>query len=205
MPRSPLSSLPRRAAAALRAAGALLALAVAACDDPFEVTADVDVVETTVVMRALTGTPLELPLVLLVAPEPQVVRPTPEFVFDLAFDLDASGAATLYPVDLVARPSVVSGRTIGLQKVSGQSFESIARAPGGGYAFREPLPVAVGDVIVLQSVGHPSCANSFFSTIVFAKMRIDAIDPAARTLTARVLVDPNCGFRGFETGQRPSR
>ena len=22
---------------------------------------------------------------------------------------------------------------------------------------------------------------------------------------ARVLVDPNCGFRGFETGQRPSR
>ena len=205
MPRSSPLSLPRRAAAALRAAGALLALAVAACDDPFEVTADVDVVEATVVMRALTGTALELPLVLLAAPEPQVVRPTADFVFDLAFDFDGGGVATLYPVDLVARPSVVAGRTVGLQKVTGQSFESVTRAPGGGYVFREPLAVAVGDVVVLQSVGHPSCAGSFFSTIVFAKLRIDAIDPAARTLTARVLVDPNCGFRGFETGQRPSR
>jgi len=203
MPR-PLSRHTRRAAAALRAAGALLALAAAACSDPFSVEADFDTVESVVTLRALTGTPLELPLALLVAPVPQVVRPASDFVFDLAFDLDAAGAAQLYPVDVVARPSVIAGRRVGLQKITGRSYDEVTRAPDGGYDFSDPMPVAVGDVIVVQAIGHPSCLTSFFSTLVFAKLRIEAIDPAARTMSVRVLVDPNCGFRGFESGT-PSR
>ena len=203
MPR-PLSRHTRRAATALRAAGALLALAAAACSDPFSVEADFDTVESVVTLRALTGTPLELPLALLVAPVPQVVRPASDFVFDLAFDLDAAGAAQLYPVDVVARPSVIAGRRVGLQKITGRSYDEVTRAPDGGYDFADPMPVAVGDVIVVQAIGHPSCLTSFFSTLVFAKLRIEAIDPAARTMSVRVLVDPNCGFRGFENGT-PSR
>jgi len=203
MPR-PLSRHTRRAATALRAAGALLALAAAACSDPFSVEADFDTVESVVTLRALTGTPLELPLALLVAPVPQVVRPASDFVFDLAFDLDAAGAAQLYPVDVVARPSVIAGRRVGLQKITGRSYDEVTRAPDGGYDFSDPMPVAVGDVIVVQAIGHPSCLTSFFSTLVFAKLRIEAIDPAARTMSVRVLVDPNCGFRGFESGT-PSR
>jgi hypothetical protein len=203
MPR-PLSRHTRRAATALRAAGALLALAAAACSDPFSVEADFDTVESVVTLRALTGTPLELPLALLVAPVPQVVRPASDFVFDLAFDLDAAGAAQLYPVDVVAHPSVVAGRRVGLQKITGRSYDEVTRAPDGGYDFSDAMPIAVGDVIVVQAIGHPSCLSSFFSTLVFAKLRIEAIDPAARTMSVRVLVDPNCGFRGFESGT-PSR
>jgi hypothetical protein len=203
MLRSPLR-VTRRAAAALRAAGALLALAAAACSDPFSVEADFDTVEQVVTLRALTGTPLELPLALLAAPSPQVVRPSSDFIFDLAFDVDAAGAALLYPVDLVARPSAIAGRRVGLQKISGQSYEQVTRAPDGGYTFQQSLPIAVGDVVVLQAVGHPSCISSFFSTLIFAKLRVEAVDTAARTATLRVLVDPNCGFRGFESGT-PSR
>jgi len=203
MPR-PHSRTPRRAAAALRAAGALLALAGAACSDPFSVEAQFDTVEQVVTLRALTGTPLELPLALLAAPAPQVVRPSSDFVFDLAFDLDEAGAARLYPVDVVARPSVIAGRSVGLLEVTDQSYEQITRAPAGGYVFQEPLSVAVGDVLVLQAVGHPSCATSFLQPVIYAKLRVEAVDAAARTLTLRVLVDPNCGFRGFESGT-PSR
>jgi hypothetical protein len=199
MPR-PLSRLTRRAAAALRAAGALLALAGAACSDPFSVEAQFDTAEAIVTLRALTGTPLELPLALLASPAPQVVRPSSDFVFDLAFDFDATGGARLYPVNLVARPSVVAGRSVGLQKIAGQSYEQVTRAPSGGYESRESLAVAQGDVVVMQAVGHPSCASSFYSSLIFAKLRIEAIDAAARTMTVRVLVDPNCGFRGFESG-----
>jgi hypothetical protein len=200
----PLFRHTRRAAVALRAAGALLALAAAACSDPFSVEAGFDTVESVVTVRALTGTPLELPLALLVAPVPQVVRPASDFIFDLAFDLDATGAARLYPVDVVARPSVIGGRRTGLLKITGQSYDQVTRAPDGGYTFQESLPVAVGDVVVVEAIGHPACASSFFSSLIFAKLRVEAIDAAARTMAVRVLVDPNCGFRGFESGT-PSR
>ena len=88
--------------------------------------------------------------------------------------------------------------------MEGQTFDQITRAPAGGYDFDESFEAAVGDVFVMQSVGHPSCAGSFFSSVIYAKLRVEAVDPASRTLTLRVLVDPNCGFRGFESGT-PSR
>ena len=186
------------------AAAALVLLAAAGCRDPFEVEAQFDTAESVLTVFALSGTAVDLPAAVLVGPSPQAVRPGPDFIFDLAFDIDDDGTVHLYPVDVVARPGIVGNRSVGVQKITAQTYDAITRAPAGGYTYREAITVSVGDVGVLQANGHPSCLGSFFSTTLYAKFRVEAVDPVARTLQLRVRVDPNCGFRGLETGT-PSR
>ena len=186
------------------AAAALALLAAAGCRDPFEIEAQFQTIEDLVTIYALSGTPVDLPAAVLVAPAAQAVRPGPDFIFDLAFDIEDDGTVSLYPVDVVARPGVVGARTVGIRMIDDQAFDEITRAPSSGYTYREAVTIGVGDVGVLQANGHPSCLGSFFSNTIFTKFRVDAIDPVARTLSLRVRVDPNCGFRGLETGT-PSR
>jgi hypothetical protein len=186
------------------AAAALTVLAVAGCRDPFQIEAQFTTIEDVVTISALSGTPLDLPAAVLVAPAAQAVRPGPDFVFDIAFDIAADGTVQLFPVDVVARPGVVGGRTVGIQVIDDRSYEEITRAPERGYTYREPVTVSVGDAGVIQANAHPSCLASFLSTSVFAKFRVEAVDPATRTMRLRVRVDPNCGFRGLEEGT-PSR
>lgn len=197
MPRSSL----RRAAATLVA---LAASSLAACGDPLEIAAQFETAERTIAFHALSGTSIVLPAAALVAPLPQAVRPDAQYLFDLAFDIDAGGVARLFPVNVVAAPGVASGRQVGIQLIENQGYDDIARAPGGTYEAASAVEIAVGDVGVVQSANHPSCAGSFLSTVVFAKFRVEAIDPASRRLTLRVRTNPNCGFRGLETGL-PSR
>lgn len=193
-----------------RRGAALLALtaaaALAGCGDPFEVTANFDTVETTVTIHAFNGTPVALPTGILLAPLAQAVRPGPEFLFDLGFDfLPGTGGAALLPVDALVAPGVFNGsRLTGIRPVTDQGYDAITRAPAGGYTVGDPVAIAVGDVGVLQAVGHPTCAGSFFGNTIYAKYRVEAIDAAARTLTLRIRVDPNCGFRGLEVGE-PTR
>lgn len=179
-------------------------LALGACSDPFEVSAQFPTDEAVVTVHALNGTAPELSAALLIGPSPQAVRPGPDFFFDLAFDLDGSGQALLYPVDVVARPGAAGNRAVGLQLLPSRTYDEVTRAPAGGFTYQQPLAVRVGDVGVIQANGHPICLSSFLSTTIWAKFRVEAIDPAARTIRLRVRVDPNCGFRGLETGT-PSR
>lgn len=198
---SPLRRV-RRGAACLALA---LVAPLAACGDPFEVTANFDTVESTVTIHAFNDTPLALATAVLLAPVPQAVRPGPDYVFDLSFDLDADGDAVLLPVDAVAAPGVFNGaRVTGIRPITDQGYDAITRAPAGGYTVGDPIAVAVGDVGVLQAVNHPACLGSFFGNTIYAKYRVEAIDPAARTIALRLRVDPNCGFRGLEVGE-PSR
>ena len=168
------------------AAAALVLLAAVGCSDPFEIEAQFDTSEAVLTVYALTGTPLDLPAAVLAGPSPQAVRPGPDFIFDLAFDIDAQGVVHLYPVDVVARPGIVGSRTVGLQKITGQTYEAVTRAPNGGYTYREAMTVSVGDVGVLQANGHPSCLGSFFSTTLYAKFLVEAVDPVTRTMRMRV-------------------
>ncbi len=198
---SPLRRV-RRGAARLALA---LTVPLAACDDPFEVPPGSDTIESTVTVAAFNGTPVALPTAILLAPQPQTVRPGPDYIFDLAFDVDAEGDAVLLPVDAIAAPGVFRGsRVTGIRPVTDQTYEAITRAPAGGYTVGDPVPVAVGDVGLLQAVNHPSCAAPFGGNTIYAKYRVEAIDAAARALTLRLRVDPNCGFRGLEVGE-PSR
>lgn len=192
----------RRVAATLVALAA--ASSLAACGDPLEITAQFETSERTIAFHALSGTSVSLPAAVLIAPVPQAVRPDPQYLFDLAFDIDANGVARLYPVNVVAAPGVGGGRQVGIQLVESQSYEDVQRAPGGMYVADRAVDVAVGDVGVVQSIGHPSCAGSFLSTVVYAKFRVEAIDAASRLVTLRMRTNSNCGFRGLETGL-PSR
>ena len=193
----------------VRRGAACLALALtaplAACDDPFEITANFDTAEATVTIFAFNGTPISLTTAVLIAPLPQAVRPGPEYLFDLAVDVDAAGDAVLLPVDAIAAPGVFGGsRMTGIRPVTDQGYGAITRAPVGGYTVGDAVGIAVGDVGVLQAVNHPTCAGSFFGNTIYAKYRVEAIDAAARTVSLRIRVDPNCGFRGLEVGE-PTR
>ena len=157
----------------LRRGAARLALALvaplAACSDPFEITANFETVETTVTIHAFNGTPVANVTGVLLAPLPQAVRPGPEFLFDLAFDFDAEGDAVLLPVDALAAPGVFGGsRVTGIRPVTDQGYDAILRAPAGGYTVGDPVAIAVGDVGVLQAVGHPTCSGSFLGNTIYA-------------------------------------
>jgi hypothetical protein len=84
--------------------------------------------------------------------------------------------------------------------MSGTTYADLQRAPNIGYTYGEAVPIAVGDVGSIQSNGHPFCASSFISPSIFAKLTVEALDPAARTATFKIRSDPNCGFRGLQTG-----
>jgi hypothetical protein len=194
---SPRSSAGRRAAAA----ALLLVGGTVACGDPLEFKASFDTVESTVTVHALNGVPISYTAAVLLAPTPIGVRPAGDYTFDMAVDFDAAGSALLYPLDVIAQPGVISiTRTVGLQKLSGVTYADLQRAPSSGYTYGEAVPIAVGDVFAVQSNGHPFCASSFISPSIFAKLTVEALDPAARTATFKIRSDPNCGFRGLQTG-----
>lgn len=195
----------RRPRVARVAIGALLCSGTAACSDPLALTASFETIESTLQVHALNGSNLAYPAAVLIAPTPLAVRPANDYAFDFAVDFDASGTALFYPVDKVAQlGAIASARNVGVQKVTGTAFADLARAPGSGYVYSEVTPIAVGDILVVQSNVHPFCTGNYLSTTIFAKVGVVAIDPLARTAQVLVRTDPNCGFRGLESGL-PSR
>ena len=181
-------------------------LAVSACGGPTEIKANSNTIAATVTVFALNGPSAVHPSALALVSFPTAVRMTADYQFDLAFDFDAAGAARLIPVDRVASAALLPpARMVGMQKLN-KPFDEISRAPDGGYVNRADLPIAVGDVGVIQSLNHPYCANVFYvAQNIYAKFVVDAIDPVERSVRLRLVVDPNCGFRGLETGTLPSR
>lgn len=180
---------------------ALLGVA-AACSDPIEPPALTPVVQNTVELFSLNGSPPGAPNALaLLTPAttagvlPGATRAGDAFSFDLAVDFTASGPVLL-PVKLVG--SVLGGlRDVGLRKVD-VPFDALTEGPNEGYTFSDPLPIAVGDVVAVVAVQSPFCQQQFvISRDLYAKIRVDAIDPVARTVRLQVVVNPNCGTRGL--------
>lgn len=179
----------------------VLALALAACGDPTEIRPQFETIETTITVFALSGTPAWAPAGITIGDFPAAVRIGPEYAFDLALDFEG-GVPTLYPVQLIASEVVIgSQRRVGVQKVTGTTYDDLLRAPTNGYTFDEPITLAVGDVGVIEAQNHLVCTQSFtFPRTIYAKFLVEAVDPATRSVRLKVLTDPNCGFRGFEDG-----
>ncbi len=181
-------------------AAALGAAGLTGCGDPFEIKANLETVQAAFTLHAFNGTPATAPAAAVLVNTPTAVRMGSTYSFDFALDFSATGQALLYPVDLVASDIALGReRYVGFQKVTGQGYDQLLLAPNAGYTYDEPLPVAVGDVGYIQSNAHPLCRGSF-TPLIYAKFRVDAIDPQARTITMTVRSDPNCGFRGLDTG-----
>lgn len=172
---------------------ALVASAAAACGDPLSIKPNAKVSEQTLVVYAITGTPIAAPSALSIV-DHTVLR-LPASFFDLAFDIDTRGQVVLYPVQLV---SSGLGPT-GILKMPGAAFESVTRAPTGPYDEAAPTTAAVGDLLIIRA-RPPECSSSLKGNQIYSKLTVTAVDAVQRSITIRLRVDPNCGFRDFTDG-----
>lgn len=167
----------------------------------------------TVTVFALNGTPAVLPSGVNIAAgqlsgDTVIMRPTAvpsdgSTVFDFAVDIDAAGAAVIYPAPLVVRSAT---RRVGLQK-STATFDALTQAPSGGYGY-DSVSVSLGasDVLVVQAqrAGFGErCAERTtygYDPVLYAKAQVISINTAERSVKLRMVLNPNCGFRGLNPG-----
>ena len=81
-------------------------------------------------------------------------------------------------------------------------FDSLHVAPTDGYEADSALVLAPGEVVVVQSPHNSSGDLCVFAINpnIFAKIAVDSVNLASRTLYLRLGLDPNCGFRSFADG-----
>jgi hypothetical protein len=188
----PSISLPYRLFPGAAAAG-LLSAALACGDSLSLPDATFENAVDTVVLAALSATPLAQPSAFDVVVA-EAVRTDRTNAFDFAFDIDAGGTARLYPagaLGLPAEPGIL---------LSDQSFDGLTSAPLEGYVTDSALTVAAGHVFVVRS--RSSSVQCAFSGGLprYGKFHVLDVDVGARTITLEMLVDLNCGYRGLEPG-----
>lgn len=179
-------------------AGVGLVVAIDGCGDVTGIKAQFENIDTAnVVVHAMTGTPASLPVALLVRATASVPV-TAEFNFDLAFDLDDTGAVVIHTVKAIASEFVAAHR-VGLDTTA-QPFEAVTRAPSSGFVYDSSLTVGVGRT-VLVDVFDPSCnIFSLLGTNIFAKLVVDSVKVPERLIYVHLFVDPNCGFHSLTPG-----
>jgi hypothetical protein len=176
---------------------ALVALAIlaVACGDPTKPKATYANAPSTYTLYAFTGAPVNAATAISFLGGPS--RADAGFAFDVAFDLDASGRAVIYPVRALASDLAMLTtpvKRVGLQPVSG-SFDAFRLAPETGYDTLSAQTVSVGSVLAVEMLDLNTCLYSLGGQTIYAKVTIDSIDAASRRLYARTVVDPNCGYR----------
>ena len=185
---------PRKFALAIVASASILT----ACDDPQLLRASLPTVQDAYIVFALTGTPAAYPSGINTYVR-SAVRVDGNANFDVAFDIDANGKAVMYPVQKIV--SSLSGtRRVGLRKVDG-TFESVTIAPTGQYA-DSTIVASEGDIVIVQSArnGSGDACQFDISPYIYTKMLVDSIAVDTRTIIVQAVLDPNCGFRSFESG-----
>ena len=179
----------------LLASALALATLVVACDDPFAPTASTPNFSTAIEVWALTGAPTSFPTVILV-PQALVVRPDAAGSFDVGFDIDPDGRLLVVPMSKIVSP--LSGvRSIGIIRTA-TVFNTILDAPRAGWTFDSTLAVNVGQSFLLR-VQTQYCSGQL-SQEVYAKYNVVEVDAVARKIVLSGYVNPNCGFRSFQTG-----
>lgn len=170
-----------------------------ACGNPNNLTASTPTFVDTLAVFALSGTPPDFPSGISIIAR-QAVRVDGFATFDVAFDIDTAGNAVVYPVKLVVS-SPGGSRLVGLQKVAGL-FDAIVEAPSTGFETDSALVMLPGNVVVMESPhnGSNDLCQFTLSPNLYAKMVVDSLNLASRTLYLRVGFDPNCGFRSFAVG-----
>jgi hypothetical protein len=174
-----------------------------ACGDPTNLKATTPTFTDTLAVFALSGTPPSYPSGISIVAR-QAVRVDGFASFDVALDINDEGKAVIYPVKLVVS-SPGGSRSVGLQRVSG-TFNEVTAAPKTGYEVDTALVVAPGEVIAIEAAHNVSSSVSAdvcsfaLSPNLYAKIAVDSVNLATRTLYLRMGFDPNCGFRSFAEG-----
>ena len=170
-----------------------LILATAACGDPDELKARFEVDSDTLVVYALTQSPVGYPTALN-TPFMQVLRAEGDLAFDVAFDIDGD-SVVLIPVQLLIGAD--PGRDVGIIDTAA-AFDAITRAPGSGYNDSTVTKLGRGGVAIIEA--ESGYCQFDLVRVVYSKLVIDDFDPVTRAISFRILVDPNCGFRSFLPG-----
>ena len=182
---------------ARRAALAAAALVAAACNDPIRPQASLSVESAALTVTALTGTSANARSALLLIGAPAAASPenAANGDFHVVLDLNAAGQPVVYPAGLV---SSVAARRVGVRRLEAP-YDSLMRAPTGGYSVDSALTVRVGETVGVQVPGGAECQFAprphFFSKLV-----VDSVRARDRVLLVRVTTNPNCGFRSFAAG-----
>jgi len=176
---------------------AAVAVAAVSCKDFTGVPASLNTLTDSGVVYAINGAPSGAPTAIHLY-SGTLLAADANFIFDIAFDIDASGNAVLMPMRVVSS-GLASTHTVGLQK-SDQTFDLIGAAPKNGYHPDTSMTVRPGQAILAQSQDPLVCGVSVTGTTIHAKVVVTSIDVAARQLKILYTVDPNCGFRSFATG-----
>jgi hypothetical protein len=196
--------------AQLRAGLATATLAAAtmlACGDPLGPEARFPTYADTLTLHALNGAPRGAPTALHIFTGAvfgsSAVTTDASFLFDLAVDIDAEGRPRLYPVRAIASPLLAlllpSGgpHRVGILRAT-SPFDAITEAPNAGYVRDSAATVAIGEVVLIESLDPAACPTLFAP--VYAKMVIDSVRLTTRQLFLRITAEPNCGFRSFLPG-----
>jgi len=149
----------------------------------------------TISLFALDGTPVSAPSGYVIQTK-EVVRTDQRSDIDFAFNITPAGQAVLLPTGALGL-----GQLSGIQ-VQHMPFDAIATAANGQYVDTLPVAIDSGSVVVVHSRPIGSCVVGI--VFLYGKFEVLAIDPIARRVDLRVLVDQNCGYRGLEPGL-PSR
>jgi len=171
-----------------------------ACGDPTSLKASGITSIDTLNVFALSETPPSYPSgISLLARQP--VRVDGNANFDIALDIGADGNAIVYPVkQVVSVPT--GGRSVGLQKLT-VTFDSVLAAPKDGYQVDTTAFVLVpGETLIIESQHNfqGDICQFALNPNIFAKLAVDSVSLASRTIYVRMGLDPNCGFRSFAIG-----
>jgi len=174
------------------------AFSLTACDDPNLLEAQLPTASDVYEVFALTGTPASFPSAINTYVR-STVRVDGNGNFDVAFDITSDGKVVVYPVQKVVA-SLNPNRRVGLRKVEG-TFPSVTLAPTGTYS-DSAVVVSPGEVIVAQSVrnGTNDACQFDISPFIYTKLTVESVTLANRSIKVQTVLDPNCGFRSFESG-----
>jgi hypothetical protein len=180
-------------------AAMFVVVGLSACGNPTSLRASLPTSVDSLSVFALSGTPPTYPSGIAILSR-QPVRVDGFASFDVALDINAAGNAVIYPVKLVVS-SPGGSRPVGLLKLTA-AFDSLLDAPKTGYEADSSLVMAPGEVVVVQSAHNISgdLCQFAINPNIYAKIAVDSINLASRTLYLRLGLDPNCGFRSFVTG-----
>ena len=176
------------------------AAATAACGDPFAIgPANFANVVDTVTLYAVNGTSLSQPSAFLLATKRTYrlgVDALP-YNFDFLYRVGETAGPELAPFYAVAPSTSTTATGKAGFLVTDQDFDEIAVAEQSGYVTDSALALTVGQVFYYRS-GIPN--GCFLAIPYYAKVQVISIDPENRSVTLKMLVDNNCGYRGLAEG-----
>jgi hypothetical protein len=187
-----------------------LAVVAVACGDLTKPKASTPNLLATYTVGALTGAPANVPTALAFLGGP--VRADSRFAFDVAFDLDPSGAVVVLPVRTIggalgdAITSQATGlplKRVGLQRVSG-GFDALRSAPSTGYDTLSTFTITPGVVLAVELLDFSNCYTGFGGSTLYGKLTVDSVNATTRRIYTRSVIDPNCGYRGLVADSIPT-